>query len=269
MHPILVLDSGIGGLPYLAWIQEHLPEESLVYVADRLNFPYGEKTPEMVEEVVLELVHKLVLRFGPKLIVIACNTASVYALKALRSQLSIPVVGVVPAVKLASSVTQNGRIGILATELTVRSEYLLNLIQEFARDKNVFSLSAGDIVRFVEEDFFNPQHEQRHKMMEVWSKRLRELEVETVVLGCTHFLHVISELQSYLGPDIRLVDSQEGVGRRVQFLLEQAQQREQGTKGEGEFYVHWKEASTLSPLEESKYQLFSAKFGLMYRGLFF
>ncbi len=268
MGPILLIDSGIGGLPYLSWIQENLAEENLVYVADRLNFPYGEKSPEEVSEKVVRLGRSLLKSFDPKLLIVACNTASVYALNALRQELPIPVVGVVPAVKSAAAVTRNRRIGILATDLTVRSLYLADLIRDFAGSCQVFSLSAGDIVRYVEEDFFHPQHEERRQMLGLWSRRLRELNVDTVVLGCTHFLHVIPELRELLGDSVTLVDSQSGVGRRAKQLLEEKGLRNREGKGEGVFYVHWQKDSDLDPMEVKKYQLFAQRFHLRYGGYY-
>lgn len=264
----MVIDSGIGGLPYLSWIQENLPEEDLVYVADRLHFPYGEKSPKEVAETVVWLGRSLLSFFDPKLLIVACNTASVYALNALRQELPIPVVGVVPAVKTAASVSRNRRIGILATDLTVRSHYLAELIQDFASDCQVFSLSAGDIVRFVEEDFFKPQREEQQHMLTLWTQRLKELEVDTVVLGCTHFLHVIPELKERLGDSITLVDSQSGVGRRSQHILEELGLRKREGRGEGVFYVHWKNGADLPPIEVEKYRLFAQRFHLRYGGYF-
>lgn len=249
-------------------MREHLSTESLVYVADRKNFPYGEKSPSRVREVVVALAQALLNRFDPKLLVVACNTASVHSLSALRASLPIPVVGVVPAVKVAAQVTRSRRIGVIATELTVRSPYLHDLIYQHAPHCQVFSLSAGDIVRFVEDEFFRPVQEERDQLLGLWGQRVRELEVDTVVLGCTHFLHVIPQLKLAFGPSITLVDSREGVGRRTQFLLEQASQLASGGSRRLEFWVHWDRDQPLKDREEEKYQLFAHRFGLAYRGVF-
>jgi len=113
-RPLAVLDSGIGGLPYLSWLQKNLPQEPLVYVADTAHFPYGEKTPEQVQAAVLGLGRALVDRYQPKLLVVACNTASVLALEVLRAALPIPVVGVVPAGK-TGAVLGTRTLAVLAT----------------------------------------------------------------------------------------------------------------------------------------------------------
>lgn len=269
MRPILVIDSGIGGLPYLSWVRDHLPLEHLIYVADRLNFPYGEKSPAEVATRVVDLALHLRERFDPKLLVVACNTASVYALRGLRERLDLPVVGVVPAVKTAAAVTRNDRIGILATELTVRSAYLQDLIRSFAVERHVISLAAGDIVRFVEEDFFQPTAAERLRMMRIWCERLLELGVDTLVLGCTHFLHVTDELAGFLGEGVRIVDSRDGVGRRIHFLLHTGGLEEREGPGGGIFFVHWTREAELPARESDKYRLFAERFGLEYGGLLY
>ncbi len=268
MQPIVIVDSGVGGLPYLSWIMKNLPHEKLIYIADRQNFPYGEKAPGVVRDAVVDLAQTLCTTHDPKLLIIACNTASVYALEALREVLDIPVVGVVPAIKTAAQATKNGRIGILATELTVRSSYLAQLIQEFAADKCVMSFSAGDIVRLVEEDYLYPDTQERDNLLQGWAERIKTLDIDTVVLGCTHFLHVIPELKRWFGNDVILVDSQSGVGRRAEYLLkERGLLAVEGEEG-GEFWVHWEEGKVLPKVEMDKYKNFSLRFGLNFKGLY-
>ena len=267
MRPIVVLDSGVGGLPYLSWIREYLPFENLLYIADRLYFPYGEKTPDNVRRIVVELARRLVERYNPKILIVACNTASVHALEALREEIPIPVVGVVPAVKTAAAATRNKKIAILATELTVRSAYLDRLIADFAADCSVMSFSAGDIVRFVEEDYLFPNHEQRDNLLKGWAQRIMEMDLDTVVLGCTHFLHVIPELQRFLGKEVILVDSQSGVGKRAASLLKERNELETDGPGGGVFRVRWTDQKPLPQEDEHKYRVFAQKFGLRYEGI--
>ncbi len=217
-QPVAVLDSGVGGLPYLAWIKEHLPHEHLIYVADRKNFPYGEKTTPEIITAVLETAQLIQDRCQPKLLAVACNTASVVALEALRQTFSLPIVGVVPAVKTAAQVTQNGRIGVLATKQTVDSEYLSRLIAEHCQGKTVLKFAASDLVEFVESNF-QPQPAETAAILSRWVQRLQEIDVDTVVLACTHFLHVEDDLKKLLPPHFHLVDSRDGVGRRTKDLL--------------------------------------------------
>jgi glutamate racemase len=117
--PIAFLDSGVGGLPYLAHTRRLLPGERYVYVADRENFPYGEKESARIVDAALSLTERLVAREHPRLVVVACNTMSVIALPMLRARFSLPFVGVVPAVKPAASLSRRRRVGVLATRQTV------------------------------------------------------------------------------------------------------------------------------------------------------
>ena len=218
-QPVAVLDSGVGGLPYLAWIKDHLPQERLIYVADRKNFPYGEKSAAQVTQAVLETTQVLQDRCQPKLLAVACNTASVVALEALRQTFSFPIVGVVPAVKTAAQVTRNGRIGVLATRQTADSAYLSRLIAEHCPGKTVFRYAASDLVDLVESDF-RPESPEKSQILDHWVRQLQEADVDTVVLACTHFLHVEEYLKNALPPTFQLVDSRDGVGRRTKDLLE-------------------------------------------------
>ena len=130
--PIVFIDSGVGGLPYLEKARIYMPGENLVYVADNKNFPYGEKSAGQLKSIILMLIRKIVDKISPKLIVIACNTASVVALSLLREEFGIPFVGVVPAIKPAGEYSENGKIGLLATRKTVEDPYTDTLINEFA-----------------------------------------------------------------------------------------------------------------------------------------
>ena len=212
--PVAVLDSGIGGLPYLSWLQTNLPLETLVYAADAAGFPYGEKTPDQVRSTVLALGRALIDTYHPKLLLVACNTASVLALDALRAALPIPVVGVVPAVKTASGLG-TGTLGVLATPRTVEDGYWERLVQEFAPGRPVKGYAAPDLVRLVEEGG------DREGLLANWAQRLKADGVDSLVLGCTHYLHLAEDLGRLMGPGVAVVDSREGVGRRVASVLKE------------------------------------------------
>jgi glutamate racemase len=268
-RPVAVIDSGIGGLPYLAWLQDHLPSERLVYVADRKSFPYGEKTPEQVRQSVAEVSRQLVEHVDPKLLVVACNTASVLALEHLRNVFPGPVVGVVPAVKTAATVTRNGRIGVLATQRTIDGGYLDDLIARFCPDKQVRGWAAGDIVTVVENDYLHPDPGARSRVLATWAQTLKNDGVDTVVLGCTHFLYVTAELQALLGPTVSLLDNREGVGRRVQVLLEERAATSSGRTVASQLFFtaqpFWASAELAS--HERKYRAFAQQFGLEFGGV--
>ncbi len=130
--PVAFLDSGVGGLPYLAHARKHLRGQRFVYVADRENFPYGEKSRPEIIEAALAVAGRLIEREHPRLVVVACNTMSVVALAELRARFHVPFVGVVPAVKPAASLSRKKRVGVLATRQTVEGDYLRNLIGQHA-----------------------------------------------------------------------------------------------------------------------------------------
>lgn len=263
-RPVAVLDSGIGGLPYLSWLQTHLSRETLVYVADTANFPYGEKTPGQVRTAVTTLGLGLVRRYDPKLLLVACNTASVLALEALRSALSIPVVGVVPAVKTGAALG-SGTLAVLATPRTVENGYWENLVREFAPERKVKGYAAPDLVTLVEE---GAEPSAREALLASWSRKLLDDGVDTVVLGCTHYLHLAEDLRRHLGPSVALVDSRDGVGRRVAQLLEDQGLLSAGRVGPDLFHFsarpEWDE-TVLGPLE-TRYREWAQRFGLTYAG---
>lgn len=263
-RPVAVLDSGIGGLPYLSWLQSHLPHESLVYVADNANFPYGEKTPEQVRAAVTSLGQALVDRYHPKLLLVACNTASVLALDALRQALTIPVVGVVPAVKTAATLG-TGTLAVLATPRTVENDYWENLVREFAPERRVRGYAAPDLVTLVEEGSTAEEREQR---LSGWASRLLGDGVDAVVLGCTHYLHLADDLRRHLGAGVAVIDSRDGVGRRVEKLLEERGALAAAREAPDRFHFTARKEwgpEVVVPLEV-RYRVWSERFSLTYAG---
>ena len=263
-RPVAVLDSGIGGLPYLSWLQENLPSEPLVYVADTANFPYGEKTPSQVRSAVIGLGQALVDRYDPKLLLVACNTASVLALDALREVLELPVVGVVPAVKTGAALGSR-TLGVLATPRTVENNYWENLVRQFAPERRVKGYAAPELVTLVEE---GATPEVRESLLAAWAQRLKADEVDSLVLGCTHYLHLAHDLSRHLGPGVAVVDSRDGVGRQVARVLEDhgllSFTRQRADLFHFTARPEWGQ-SILEPLEV-RYRTWAARFGLEYAG---
>jgi len=276
--PIAFLDSGIGGLPYLASTRFLLPGERYVYAVDRENFPYGEKSADRVVHVVSGLTRRIVEREHPRLVVVACNTASVVALDVLRREFPLPFVGVVPAVKPAAALSRRRRVGVLATRRTVEGEYLRSLIHEHAASCTVVSLPAAGLVEFVEQAMERCTPEEKTARVRTEVERFRSAGIDTLVLGCTHFLHLEPEFRHLLNDEgIALVDSRDGVARQVQRLLALSGGGEggspQGPRGGGQessgpessrepdlLYV-----TGTSPIEE-RYGYFAAQFGLRLAG---
>jgi glutamate racemase len=251
-RPIAFIDSGIGGLPYLAEVRRRLPGARLVYAADRERFPYGEKRPADIVEAVVSLAERLVEREHPQLIVIACNTASVVALGELRRRFSLPFVGTVPAVKPAAAWSNSRRIGVLATRRTVEGDYLRDLVEKFASGCEVVGLPANDLVAFVEYELHRASAVERIARATAEAARVRDARVDTVVLGCTHFLHLEAELRAAFGPDVTLVDSRDGVARQAARLAGTVEPAE----GADAFYL-----TGPQPIAE-RHRFFARAFGL-------
>ncbi len=210
------LDSGTGGLPYLLTLKEKAPSAECVYVGDTINFPYGTKSHEEIVSCVLSVCDRIVEKFHPRAIVIACNTMSVNALEDVRRKYpEIQFVGTVPAIKLASSVSKKRRIGLLATVATVNSEYTLRLKEEFANDCTLVLREDTELISFIEHESFTATFEECEKACQPAAEFFRKEDCDAVILGCTHFLNLADTLQKVMGDEIKVVDSREGVARRA------------------------------------------------------
>ncbi len=262
-EPVAFLDSGVGGLPYLAHARSFLPGRRLVYVADRQNFPYGEKSRPEIIAATLSVADRLIRREHPSLVVVACNTMSVVALEDLRSRFPVPFVGVVPAVKPAASLSRRKRVGVLATRRTVEGEYLHGLIERHAAGCEVVSLSSGPLVEFVETGLYRARPEERQERVRQEVDRFTREGIDALVLGCTHFLHLEAEFRTLLeARGIMLVDSREGVSRQARRVLAAAEKKagepaaNASPNGADALYVTGRR-----PLED-RYQWFASQYGL-------
>lgn len=215
---ILIFDSGVGGLTIYDSVRKVLPEAHYTYVFDNAFFPYGELAEERLIERVLLVISKAVEQEKPDIIVIACNSASTLALPTLRSAFSIPIVGVVPAIKPAAALTKSGVIGLLATPGTVMRDYTQALIDDFAADKQVLSIGHSALVELAEAKM-SGQEVDMQALKEVLASWLEgEIIPDTIVLGCTHFPLIQSEIALLMNDAVDFVDSGEAIGRRVHSL---------------------------------------------------
>lgn len=209
------LDSGTGGIPYMISLHEKMPEARCVYLGDTVHFPYGEKTSSQVTECASETISMIVKLWNPKVIVVACNTISVTALDELRKIFpEISIIGTVPAIKLAAKITRNKRIGLLATNATVRHPYCQRLIDDFASDCFVAKRGDPDLVNFVEKRYFEADEEERLAAVKPAADFFKAQNCDTVVLGCTHFTHIFNEMKKACGEGIQVVDSRDGVANQ-------------------------------------------------------
>ena len=219
--PIGFLDSGIGGLPYLAWIRRRRPRERYAYIADNEYFPYGERPRDRLVSHLIDTVRIIVEKLAPKLLVLACNTASVAALDTLRDRFELPIVGVVPALKPAAERSKGRRIALLATSRTVAERYTDDLIERFADDCVVARIGNGNIVDFVEHQFLAASAEEKKAFLAGTVEELKQSQIDTVVIGCTHFIYIEDELRAGLGDEVAIIDSVAGVGRQIIRVLEE------------------------------------------------
>jgi glutamate racemase len=218
--PLLIFDSGVGGLSVLGAIRGLLPTAPVVYAADSAGYPYGTRRPEEIEARVPALLGRLAERFDPELIVIACNTASTIALDSVRAALDLPIVGTVPAIKPAAALSKSRVIGVLGTEATVRQPYVDRLSAEFAADCEVVRLGSAELVDIAERKLRGevPDPAALSAILQSLFALPGGSGIDTIVLACTHFPLVEKELASASPQPVRFVDGKEGIARRVAWL---------------------------------------------------
>ena len=218
--PILMFDSGVGGLSVLAETRALLPDAQYIYVADSAALPYGNKSEAEIAARVCGLLGRLAERFQPRLICIACNTASTIALGMVREVLETPIVGTVPAIKPAAERTQTGVIGLLGTAATVRQPYVDQLESQFAADKLLLRHAAPELVVAAERKVRGEPLDPASIAAAVAGLRNQpggDL-IDNVVLACTHFPLLTAELAREFGPDVTFIDGAQGIARRIAYL---------------------------------------------------
>ncbi|MDR1319387.1 MAG: glutamate racemase [Treponema sp.] len=221
-RPIVFLDSGIGGIPYCAYFHARNPGETLVYVADRRNFPYGKRSRSGLAAILKRLVERIVKSADPKLVVLACNTGTVSALGELRKTFPIlPFVGTVPALKPALAGTKTGKVGLLGTERTIEAPYIPELASRFGRGCEIIRRACPELVEFVELRYALSTRDEKEQIVREYIGPFREAGADALVLGCTHFLFLLEEFRRAAAPGIRIYDSVEGISRRVESLLDE------------------------------------------------
>jgi len=214
--PIGVFDSGVGGLTVFREINRALPHESLIYLGDSARVPYGTKSPQTVVRYSLEAAHHLMQR-GIKLLVVACNTATAAALPALQETLPIPVIGVVEPGARAAIQRTRGRVGVIATEGTVKSHAYRKAIHALDPNVEVIESAAPLFVALAEEGWANT-HVAR-EVAEVYLAPLIDEGIDTLVLGCTHYPILRGTIEKVVGDSIAIVDSAETTAACVKTMI--------------------------------------------------
>lgn len=248
VQPIIVFDSGVGGLSIYQQIKQLLPRLPVIYCADTAGFPYGAKSETEVVQRTSSLLKQLSQHYNPALVVIACNTASTITLPTVRAQLPCPVVGVVPAIKTASLYSKNRCIGLLATPGTVRRAYTDQLIERFARDCDVIRVGSAELAQLAENHLRGlpvSQQKLRSIMMPFFAG---DKMSDAIVLGCTHFPLLVDLLDQVIPQPVQWIDSGAAIARRVHSLL-LLQNYEFKALSQGDLFLYSGDAESVQGLE--------------------
>lgn len=216
-------------MPYCAAFRSLAPTESILYVADTANFPYGPKSKHELAALLIALVSRLRETEDPKLVVLACNTATISSIEDLRRAFpGLPFVGTVPAVKPAVLASGRKRIGVIATQRTVEEPYIRDLAERCVPGCQVLGTAAPGLVDFVEYRYAAASEAERLDAVRPYVDDFRARGADGLVLGCTHFLYLAPQFSAAAGSDLGIFHSLDGVARRTLFLL-----RERGEAAEG------------------------------------
>lgn len=234
--PIGVFDSGVGGLSVLRAIRQQMPEESVIYFGDQEHIPYGPRPMEQIRNF-SEAITKFLLSQNAKIIVVACNTASAAALKYLRETFpAVSFVGMEPAVKPAAEHTQTGKVGVLATPATFQGALYASVVERFANGVELLQDTCPGLVQEIERGNLNGA-ETRHILDSALLPML-EKNIDTVVLGCTHYPFVIPLIQQIVGGKVRVIDPAPSVAKQVRRVLDAHKRKSlSGGRGEVKFYT--------------------------------
>ena len=216
-QPIGVFDSGLGGLTVVKELNHLLPNEGIVYFGDTARVPYGTKSAETIIRYSREIV-KVLLKHKVKMVVVACNTASSWALDVLKKEFDLPILGVIePGARKAVGVTRNNRVGIIATSSTVKSGKYAKKIVQLNKNIIVTSQSCPLFVPLVEEGWFD--HSVTYQVAQEYLGDMKKNKVDTLILGCTHYPLLKEVVHRVMGPKVQLVDSAQEVALQVKELL--------------------------------------------------
>ena len=237
--PIGVFDSGIGGLTVAREIMRQMPNEKIIYFGDTARVPYGNKSQETVTRFSEQIV-RFLNTFQVKTIVVACNTASAYALDTLEKESEIPMIGVVkPGAKAAVEATRNGRIGVIATAATIGSKIYSKYITELNSDVTIHGKACPLFVPLVEEGLWDDP--VTNEIARRYLAELIDIDIDTLILGCTHYPLIRTALGRIMGDRVTLVNPAYETAIELKAMLQEMDLLNEETPGLGsnqyEFYV--------------------------------
>lgn len=213
-----VFDSGVGGLTVLRAIRAQLSTENLLYVADSQHMPYGERDPEYIVKRCVAVAHFL-RRQPVKAIVVACNTASVVTIQTLRDQIDVPIVGIEPAIKPATSVTRSGVVGVMATSRTVESPGVKKLCNLYGQNVEIILTPCAGLVECIERAELNTP--STRALLNSFITPMLSAGADTIVLGCTHYPFVRDVIQDIVGNTVTIIEPGAAVARQLARRLDE------------------------------------------------
>lgn len=217
-HPIGIFDSGVGGLSVLREIRASMPFENIIYLGDQGHVPYGPRPMEQIQSF-SEGITRYLLGRESKIVVVACNTASAAALNILRQNFpDVQFVGMEPAVKPAAEKTLTGKVGVLATPATFQGALYASVVERFANGVELYQDTCNGLVQQIENG--NLSGDETRRILENALHPMLEKNIDTIVLGCTHYLFVIPLIKEIVGENVRVIDPAPAVARQVKRLLE-------------------------------------------------
>lgn len=230
--PIGVFDSGVGGLTVVREIMRQIPNEKIIYFGDTARVPYGSKSQETVTRFSQQIV-RFLKTFQVKTIVVACNTASAYAMDTLERDCDIPIIGVVkPGARMAAEVTKNGRIGVIATEATIASRIYTQYIEELNQNVTIYGKACPLFVPLVEEGLL--EDPVTDEIARRYLTELIDIDIDTLILGCTHYPLIRATLGKIMGEQVRLVNPAYETARELKILLQEQELENNENPGLGQ-----------------------------------
>lgn len=215
--PIGVFDSGVGGLTVAREIMRQIPNEKIIYFGDTARVPYGSKSQDTVTRFSEQIV-RFLRTFQVKTIVVACNTASAYALDTLEADTDVPIIGVVkPGANVAADVTRNGRIGVIATEATIGSRMYPKYIEELDKNVTIYGKACPLFVPLIEEGLW--EDPVTDEIARRYLTELIDIDIDTLILGCTHYPLIRSTLQRIMGDSVTLVNPAYETAKELKEML--------------------------------------------------
>jgi len=216
VKPIGFFDSGIGGTSIWKEVHQLLPNESTIYLADSKNAPYGQKSKEKIIEFSLKNT-EILLNKNAKIIIVACNTATTNAISILRNKYDVPIIGIEPAIKPAGLITKTKKIGVLATQGTIQSDLFEQTSSSLDTTIEIIEQVGEGLVHLIEEGEINSIEMQN--LLYKYLNPMIEENIDTLVLGCSHFPYLISHIREIIGNKVNIIDSGSAVAKQTRKVL--------------------------------------------------